>query len=80
LVDMSDKTSKIGLEDLSEAQEMVIQVIMQEGAMRNQEETIVDLQAELDAVVELGDRSPDYLDGFEHAMLFLKSQWGMPIE
>jgi hypothetical protein len=77
---MSDKTEKIELEDLTKAQEIVFQVIMQEGAMRSQEDTIVDLQAELDAIVDLGDRSRDYVDGFEHAMLFLKSQWGMPIE
>jgi hypothetical protein len=77
---MSDKTEKIELEDLTKAQEMVFQVIMQEGAMRSQEDTIVDLQAELDAIIDLGDRSQEYVDGFEHAMLFLKSQWGMPIE
>jgi len=77
---MSDKTEKIELDGLTEAQELAITVVMEEGALRNQESSIKFLQKELDAVIDLRSDEPGYVDGFEHAVLFLKDLWGMSIE
>jgi hypothetical protein len=35
------------------------------------------LQKELDAIIDLGERTEGYVDGFEHALLFLQNKWGM---
>jgi hypothetical protein len=77
---MSDKTEKIELEDLTKAQEIVLQVVMEEGAMRNQDETLVLVQSEIDAIIDLGGASEEYIKGMEHILLLLKNQWGVSIE
>ena len=77
---MADKTNVINLEGLTEAQELAITVVMEEGALRNQEEAIEYLQKELDAVIDLRSDESGYINGFEHAVLFLKDLWGMSIE
>ena len=76
MVTRKDLTS-IELEDLTKAQALAVEVVMGEGAMRCQDDAVESLQKELDAIIDLGERTEGYVDGFEHALLFLKNKWDM---
>ena len=77
LMTLRKDLTSIELENVTRAQEMAIEVVMGEGAMRCQDDAVESLQKELDAIIDLGERAEGYVDGFEHALLFLQNKWGM---